>query len=163
MQPIVEVSESSIHGRGVFATRDVRAWTPVARCGDVRSALAEPPDWAPPAERDVTADPDDPFQFLNHSCDPNSFLQSVGGTSYVFTRRPVAAGEEVVVDYRLNATFEEEVECRCGADCCTGSIRLDFFSLPEPAQLRRLPLLEDWFVSAHADRLRGVVEARLPE
>jgi D-alanine-D-alanine ligase len=64
---------------------------------------------------------DDPEQWhpLNHSCDPNTWLRGLD----LVTRRPVADGEELTIDY---ATFTgpelEPFDCACGASACRGRI-----------------------------------------
>ena len=40
-----------------------------------------------------------PGRFLNHSCDPNALRSGVT----VFARRRIRRGEEITIDYRLNA------------------------------------------------------------
>ena len=40
-----------------------------------------------------------PGCYLNHSCDPNAMRHGVK----VFAWRAIAAGEEITIDYRLNA------------------------------------------------------------
>lgn len=55
---------------------------------------------------------DDPSQYGNHSCDPNLWLlDEVTGV----TRRPVAAGEELTVDYGTMTVVPWAMECHCGA------------------------------------------------
>ncbi len=65
---------------------------------------------------------DDPEEWrpVNHSCDPSAWLEGLD----VVARRPVAAGEEITLDY---ATFYDDhmtaFECSCGAARCRGVIR----------------------------------------
>ena len=64
-------------------------------------------------------DPED-WRPLNHSCDPNAWLDGLD----VVARRPIAAGEEITLDY---ATFYGEAmpdfACTCGAAACRGTVR----------------------------------------
>jgi D-alanine-D-alanine ligase-like ATP-grasp enzyme len=57
---------------------------------------------------------------LNHSCDPSAWLEGLD----VVARRPIAAGEEVTLDY---ATFYDErmpaFPCTCGSSGCRGTVR----------------------------------------
>ncbi len=57
---------------------------------------------------------------VNHSCDPSAWLEGLD----VVARRPVAAGEEITLDY---ATLRDEqmqaFECACGASGCRGVVR----------------------------------------
>lgn len=76
-----------------------------------------------------------PGCYLNHSCDPNAMRSGVR----VFAWRNIAAGEEITIDYRLNAFDNEEWPCLCGSGSCTGTVRGSFFSLDAATQARYLP------------------------
>jgi D-alanine-D-alanine ligase len=71
--------------------------------------------------------PDD-WRPINHSCDPNTWLQGLD----LVARRDVALGEEVTVDY---ATFcgpaMAPFECACGAALCRRVINGSDHALPE--------------------------------
>ncbi|KAH9806245.1 Histone-lysine N-methyltransferase ASHR3 [Citrus sinensis] len=62
-------------------------------------------------------------RFLNHSCDPNCFLEKwqVEGETRVgvFAARSIKAGEPLTYDYRF-VQFGPEVKCYCGASSCQG-------------------------------------------
>ncbi len=53
-----------------------------------------------------------PGCYLNHSCDPSAMRHGV----VVFAWRAVVAGEEITVDYRLNALDGDSWPCRCGTE-----------------------------------------------
>lgn len=76
-----------------------------------------------------------PGCYLNHSCEPNAMRSGVR----VFAWHEIAAGEEITIDYRLNAFDEVEWPCECGAASCTGTVVSSFFSLPERLQESYLP------------------------
>lgn len=65
---------------------------------------------------------DDPDEWkpINHSCDPNTWLEGLN----LVARRPIAAGDEITVDY---ATFCNDImepfECSCGSANCRGIVR----------------------------------------
>ena len=52
-----------------------------------------------------------PGAYLNHSCDPNAMRSGVK----VFAWRAIAAGEEITIDYRLNAYDGDSWPCACGS------------------------------------------------
>ena len=83
---VVEVRDSAIHGRGVFALQDI----------------------PPGAEVPVGSY----FMFLNHSCDPNAELRP---DNRYYARKPIRAGEEITFDYRGTpfAKFLRGVVCNC--------------------------------------------------
>lgn len=62
-------------------------------------------------------------EFINHSCDPNCHAWIYKGHILYMSRRPIAAGEELTVDYRFAADVER-VDCKCGARACRGTINL---------------------------------------
>ena len=68
-----------------------------------------------------------PGCYLNHSCDPNAMRSGVK----VFAWRDIVPGEEITIDYRLNAFGGNRWTCECGSANCTGEIVSDFFSLDE--------------------------------
>lgn len=68
--------------------------------------------------------------FLNHSCDPNVWLEP--GLRIV-ARRPIPAGAELYLDY---VTVESEPEyrlapCRCETPVCRGEVTGSDWQLPE--------------------------------
>jgi len=72
-----------------------------------------------------------PGCYLNHSCEPSAMRQGVK----VFAWRQITAGEEITVDYRLNAFDDEALStCMCGSPTCTGEIVGSFFSLSSELQ-----------------------------
>jgi SET domain-containing protein len=76
-----------------------------------------------------------PGAYLNHSCEPNAMRSGVR----VFAWRRIRAGDEITIDYRLNAFGGERWKCACGTKSCTGTIRGDFFSLSPATQRAYLP------------------------
>ncbi len=61
-----------------------------------------------------------PTNFLNHSCDPNA---GYDGTDAIVALRPIAAGEEIRMDYgTFSFSFDHEFTCRCGAAACRGKV-----------------------------------------
>lgn len=71
-----------------------------------------------------------PGCYLNHSCDPNAMRSGVK----VFAWRPIRAGEEITIDYRLNAFDGDAWPCACGSANCTGQVVGSFFALPVERQ-----------------------------
>ena len=57
----------------------------------------------------------------------------------VFAWRPIAAGDEITIDYRLNAFDGESWPCLCGSPSCTGTVASSFFALPDATQRAYLP------------------------
>jgi SET domain-containing protein len=91
-----------------------------------------------------------PGCYLNHSCEPNAMRSGVK----VFAWRPIAADEEITIDYRLNAFGSSRSKCLCGSPSCTGQITADFFSLSSKTQRDYLPFAPRFIQREYRRRLR---------
>jgi uncharacterized protein len=60
-------------------------------------------------------------ELINHSCDPNLRSRRIRGHILYFSRRKIARGEELTVDYRFPKK-SPRVVCRCGSHFCRGTI-----------------------------------------
>ena len=89
-----------------------------------------------------------PGCYLNHSCEPNAMRSGVK----VFAWRAIAAGEEITIDYRLNAFGEDQWPCDCGAAPCSGTVVSSFFSLPAALQGAYLPYAPAFIRKEHRAR-----------
>jgi SET domain-containing protein len=157
----VEVRPSRIEGLGIFAARVFRAGERIRRIPVVREITPAAPIREDLGERvDHCSYPDGkvvlfgfPDRHINHSCDPNAREQYDGGGSCLVARRDIAAGEEITCDYNINIADGTARPCRCGAARCRGEVAGDFFRLPTEWQREYRPLLADWFVSRHRERM----------
>ncbi len=61
------------------------------------------------------------FRFINHSCDPNTFMRCTAERAEFYARRAIARGEELTVDYG-ESHHDGRLRCRCGAANCRGFI-----------------------------------------
>lgn len=62
------------------------------------------------------------LQYLNHSCDPNVFLDPHDGV--VLCLKEIQRGEELTFFYPSTEwSMDKKFECRCGARQCLGRIR----------------------------------------
>lgn len=59
--------------------------------------------------------------YINHSCAPNAFMQSMRGHIVFFALRDIDPGEEITVDYGTTM-HKDSKKCFCGASTCRGSI-----------------------------------------
>jgi len=62
-------------------------------------------------------------EFINHSCDPNLYAKIVKGHILYMSKRYIAPGEELTVDYNFDPDVEV-VPCRCGSPNCRGTINV---------------------------------------
>ena len=71
----------------------------------------------------------DTLNAINHSCAPNCELR---GQVVVVARRPIAAGEELTIDYATrNGSDDDEFECNCRTAECRGKVTGHDWMLPE--------------------------------
>ncbi len=150
----VEVKHSSIDGLGVFALVAIAQGQRIRQINLVREITPLAPLREDQGERIDHCDYPDgrvvllgyPDRHINHSCDPNAYVQYGETDCYLHARRDIAAGEEITCDYNLNITGGTSWPCHCGAARCRGETLGDFFRLPMDIQREYRPLLADWFV-----------------
>jgi hypothetical protein len=91
-----------------------------------------------------------PGCYLNHSCEPNAMRSGVK----VFAWRDIHAGQEITIDYRLNAFDGSSWPCACGAPSCTGTVVGSFFAMPKERQAELLPHAPAFIRREHRRRAR---------
>jgi SET domain-containing protein len=62
-------------------------------------------------------------EFINHSCSPNLYSKIVNGHILYMSKRAIAPGEELTVDYHFGKDVQR-VRCTCGAPNCRGTINV---------------------------------------
>lgn len=144
-QPWHNVRQSTLHGNGVFAARDIPAGTRIIDYGG-RRITSEQADAMHPVN------PDDPFhtfffslssgkiidggnrgtdaRWINHSCAPNCETQEndAGTRVHIIALRDIPAGEELFYDYglimdgKITKKLQKEYQCLCGNPACRGTM-----------------------------------------
>ncbi len=164
--PDVTVSLSGIHGLGVFAARDFVPGETVLVIDDSRGVDAAHPLRPELGEDEAHCDylaqgkvalMQPPERFINSSCDPNTYVKTIGGQRHVLALRPISVGEEITYDYIINCHGGAEWECRCGSPQCRRQVPSSFFDLRLAQQLAYLPVLDDWFVEEHAEEVESLL------
>jgi SET domain-containing protein len=127
----LRVGASRLTGRGLFATRRIRARAKIGEFeGEViglREARRRAKGRAIVAivelERHALDATDSPrgFRFINHSCEPNTFTRCTPERAEFYALRDIAPGEELTVDYG-ESQHEGKLPCRCGTAKCRGFI-----------------------------------------
>jgi hypothetical protein len=153
----VEVQEAGDKGKGVYTRRAFAQGEFIFRRRHTRvvtgEGLATLSDWDRVHlcelgfDRFAVLAP--PGCYLNHSCDPTAMRHGVK----VFAWRPIAAGEEITIDYRLNAFDGDSWPCACGTDACTGTVVGSFFAMDPARQALLLPHAPS-FIRREYDRRR---------
>ena len=132
------VRNSSIHGRGVFATRYIRKGTRILEYKGERISNREADkryddtkmkrhhtflftlDKKTVIDGAISAGGGD-ASFINHSCDPNVFIRCTPQRAEFYARRAIRRGEELTCDYG-ESQHNGTLPCRCGAANCRGFI-----------------------------------------
>lgn len=133
----VEVRMSSIHGLGVFATRNIRAATAIGKYSGKRYSLAAAlrRKWDDSLTylyelSDGTlidgSQGGNATKHINHGCEPNcQAVEYVGDDGKlglrIETTRVVRAGQELFLDYGLSIDSEDDpaaFACDCGSPRC---------------------------------------------
>lgn len=123
------VARSTFTGMGLFAGRRIAARAKIGEYEGERIGLREARRRARgrrivaivELERfalDATG-MDRGFRFINHSCDPNTYIRCTPERAEFYARRAIAAGEELTCDYG-ESQHEGRLPCRCGAARCRG-------------------------------------------
>ena len=136
VKTMVDVYRSDIHGRGLFAKRDIEAQEMVIEYSGqlIRSELTDKREkmyekqnigcYMFRIDRHDVIDATmcgNAARFINHSCDPNCYskIVVVDGVKkiVIFAARQISCGEELTYDYKF-AKEEDKIPCTCGADSC---------------------------------------------
>ena len=139
LHPKVEVRDSTIEGRGLFALENIEPNTAVIIIGgklltdeDLRAVMATGDKYSSIAideGRHLLLDTPNPAEYGNHSCDANTWMCDEVTTC---TKRNIAAGEEVTIDYATQTGIAEwSMPCNCGALCCRNLITGNDWRLPD--------------------------------
>jgi len=137
-----EVRNSTIHGSGVYAAKDIpegerviqyvgeyidkedseaRAWEQFAKHeeqGDAAVYIFTLND-----QWDIDGNvPWNTARLINHSCDPNCEAWTEEDEIVIYALRDISKGEELAFDYGFDIDNYEDHPCRCGSDNCVGYI-----------------------------------------
>lgn len=132
VDPRIVVKTSSIQGAGMFALEAIHAGETVMTWGgtiftedEIEAGMAKDGT----ASRidddlylaDAADQADSPDYCLNHSCDPNVWMQD---EVTLVARRDISMGEELTADYAVWEAdpFWEISPCGCGSATCRGKV-----------------------------------------
>lgn len=141
---MIEVRDSPIHGRGVYALREIPRGTTIIEYTGERIS------WEEADRREEEKDDDDTHtmlftvnkkvvidatrrgsdaRFVNHSCWGNCRTYIDDDRVYIESRRKIQPGEELLYDYKLSMDGEKITQklkkayaCRCGSPRCRGTL-----------------------------------------
>jgi uncharacterized protein len=129
----MEIRESKIHRRGVYALERIPARRKVIEYTGQRISRRET------KRRDTSrltylftlndywtvdgAIGGSGAEIINHACDPNLRSRIQQGHILYISKRVIEPGEELTVDYHFSDKIDV-VKCRCGSPLCRGTINL---------------------------------------
>jgi uncharacterized protein len=127
----IEVRRSRIHGRGVFARRDITAGTRLIqyvgrkipkRQSDDLCLKQNPYIFTLNEQEDVDGKVSwNPARLINHSCEPNCDAELDNDDRiWIVSRRAITRGEELTYNYGYDLKDFMNYPCRCGAATCLG-------------------------------------------
>ncbi len=139
----IQVRDSGVHGRGVYAT------APIPAGAKIIEYTGERISWEEAVERHPhdPSQPNHTFYFhieggqvidalyggndarwINHACEPNCEADEVNGRVFIKALRDIEPGEELFYDYGLvldqrhTAKVKKQFACWCGALTCRGTM-----------------------------------------
>ncbi len=132
LTPGIAVAKSIIDGKGCFATRFFPARRKIAEYAGERISTREAVQRAARRAKHRMCAVDENWSidgsrggngtnYINHSCEPNSFMMITHGHILFIALRDIHPGEEITIDY-VQTYHSDEKRCRCGAPSCRATI-----------------------------------------
>lgn len=139
----IQVKKSGVHGKGVFAARDIaKGETLIEYVGEIISAQEaedrHPHDPTDPnhtfyfqVEEDKVIDAlhgGNSARWINHCCSPNCKPEVIEGRVFIKAKKDIPAGTELNYDYGLiidepiTKKLKAQYPCWCGSAKCRGTL-----------------------------------------
>jgi SET domain-containing protein len=134
----IEVRESGVHGRGVYARQFIPEGTRIIEYTGQRVSWEDAPnDENNPhtfifgLESGDVIDPEiggNDARWINHCCDPNCEAIEEDDRIFIYAMRDIEPGLELFYDYAMEIDepiteeSKKEFECHCGAKACRGTM-----------------------------------------
>jgi|SRR5579864_1475818 len=120
--------KSSIDGIGLFTDAPIPPRKKIGELTGERISLREARRRAKGRKRIAIVEMDNgaidasgkgagPLRYVNHSCEPNSYIRIAYNRVEFYARRAIKAGEELTCDYG-DTQHEGTLPCRCKAQKC---------------------------------------------
>jgi len=140
ISPKIEIKETPNKGKGMFATKPIKAGEKVLVWGgeytntlgakEAKASGKLVMQW----DNDLYSVEDkgnDMGYFINHACDPNTWMND----SYTLVaKHDIQIGEEITADYALweaDSNYISKWECHCDSSVCRKRITGNDWKLPE--------------------------------
>lgn len=156
IDPRIEIRDSSIAGKGMFAESLIKEGEKVVVYGGTWGKEYTDSNGAKIAQEagklimqwdddlySVEERGEETGYFINHSCDPNIWME---GAFTLIARRDIQPGEELAADYALweaNEKYISKWRCHCGSPLCRDRVTgKDYITLRDRYKNHFTPLLE---------------------
>ena len=128
----VKVAKSKIAGKGAYALQNIPARKKIGDLGGVIITMKEAMKLIKNLKvinlveldndlaLNASAKPND-MRFINHSCDPNTYLRVMKNRVEFYALKKIKKGQELSCDYG-ETHHEGTLPCCCGAKNCRGFI-----------------------------------------
>ena len=147
----IYIGKSKVHGKGVFASRDIKKDEIVSLIkGKIvnwvvvdKKTSAYGPNWIG-CGKNKWIDPEPPFNYLNHSCNPNIGRK---GLRTIVALKNIKKGEEISIDYSVtehDQLWQLDKRCKCGSKSCRKVIKSIQF-LPKKVYNRYVSYVPNFF------------------
>ncbi len=128
----VRVGASQIDGKGAYALVAISGHKKIGDLGGVIISLREARRIAAETKRVAMVELDgkralnaavnsNDLRYINHSCDPNTFMRVTFNRVEFYALRNIKKGEELTCDYG-ETHHDGKLPCRCGTVKCRGFI-----------------------------------------
>ena len=134
MLPRLLLRSSPINGCGCYTLDPIRSGARVAEYDGPRMAKAEADERYQNrdltylfgvTDRDTVIDGFGAAMFINHSCAPNCETEEIDERIYITALRDIVPGEELLYEYHLYDSDDDDANCYCGAPKCRGTMFSD--------------------------------------
>ncbi len=129
------VNKSNIAGKGAFALKPIPAKKKLGNLGgeiipykEARKRVKKQPGntlfMVEFDQEDIALDASinsNELRYINHSCDPNTYMRRAFKKVEFYTLRPLKKGEELTCDYG-ETHHDGKLPCKCRASKCRGYI-----------------------------------------
>ncbi len=128
MRPTLVVRKSAIQGSGLFTDAAIKARSKLGEFTGERISVREARRRAKGAKRISIVELSStqavdggvgggPFQFVNHSCEPSTFIRIAYGRIEFYALRDLRPGDEITCDYG-DSHHNGKLPCGCGSARC---------------------------------------------
>jgi uncharacterized protein len=128
VERVLAIAESEIEGKGCFAAIPFIQGLEIAEYVGERITVEEATRRLQGPGKKCICEVDEHWsidgsrggngtEYINHSCEPNSYLHIIEGRVFLHALRDIAPGEEITTDYLYELQLDS-TRCNCGMASC---------------------------------------------